>query len=202
MSEQELKLRERASLLALLAVAREVTNSELRTMTGLVIDGDCRRTLNDRGLVKSTMVGRSYVHELTDEGAVWCAAELSAPRPPRSGYGGAALYAMLSGIHRHLTRTGQVLADVFKPDVESQVKAAYADLARGKAISIKLADLREQLDGVPREEVDRALDALARRPGVHVRAEADQKTLTDRDREAAVVLGDTPRHLVLIEAGS
>jgi hypothetical protein len=202
MSEQELSLRERASLLALMAVAREVTNAELRAMTGLVIDGDCRRTLNDRGLVESTMVGRSYVHELTDEGAVWCAAELSAPRPPRAGYGGAALYAVLAGIQRHLTRSGQVLADVLKPDVENQVKTAYADLTRGKATEIRLADLRERLNGVPREDVDRALDALARRPGVHVRAEADQKTLTDRDHDAAVVLGDTPRHLVLIEAGS
>jgi hypothetical protein len=202
MSEQELTLRERASLLALMAVAREVTNAELRTMTGLVIDGNCRRTLNDHGLVESTKVGRSYVHELTDEGAVWCAAELSAPRPPRSGHGGAALYAVLAGIQRHLTRTGLVLADVFKLDVESQVKEAYADLAQGKATENRLADLRERLDGVPRDEVDRALDALARRPGVHVRAEADQKTLTERDREAAVVLGDTPRHLVLIEAGS
>jgi hypothetical protein len=202
MSEQELTLRERASLMALMAAAREVTNAELREMAGLAIDGACRRTLNDRRLVRSTKVGRSYVHELTDEGALWCAAELSAPRPPRSGYGGAALYAVLAGIQRHLTRTGQVLAEVFRPDVESQVKAAYADLARGKVTSIKLADLRERLDGVPREEVDHALDTLARRPGVHIRAEADQKTLTDRDHEAAVVLGDTPRHLVLIEAGS
>jgi hypothetical protein len=199
MPDERLTLSERCVLLVLMAEARELTNADLHAVAGLKLDGKYRKHLNDLGLVGSTMVGRAYVHELTDPGALWCAQELSGERPARSGPAGGALYAILRGLRRHLEDTGHTLPETFKADVQSQVEAAYADITDGSGESIRLAVLRERLDGVPKGEVDRALELLARRADVHVRAESDQKTLTGQDIEAAVVLGGTPRHRLMIE---
>jgi hypothetical protein len=200
MPEERLTVRERAALLVLMAEAREVTNAELRELAGFTLDGACRRRLNDLGLVASAKVGRAYVHELTDDGALRCQAELSAPRPPRAGYAGGALYVLLAGLRRHLDNTGGTLGELFTPDLGHRVETAYRALASRPGDAVPLRALRERLDDVPTDRLDRALTALADRPDVHLRAEADQKSLTEQDRRAALVLGGTPRHTLMIEA--
>ncbi|MFC4373413.1 hypothetical protein ACFO5K_04815 [Nocardia halotolerans] len=199
MSEDRLTLTERCVLLVLMAEARELTNAELSAIAGLELTGKYRRHLNELGLVDSTLVGRAFVHELTDRGAVWCAKEFAGRRPARSGPAGGALYTVLAGLHRYLGESGNALADIFRPDIAAQVETAYAELTRGSGAPVRLAVLRAHLDGVPHGAFDRALGLLARRDGVHVRSEADQKTLTDTDLAAAVVLGGTARHLLTIE---
>ncbi|MFC3966419.1 hypothetical protein [Nocardia jiangsuensis] len=195
-----LTLTQRCVLLVLLAEARELTNAELYGLAGLRLERPQREQLNERGLIASTKVGRTYAHELTDRGAVWCADEMSAQRPARSGPAGGALYSVLAGLRRHLNGTGQVVAEIFRPDVPSRVVAAYAAVTKGGDQPIRLAVLRERLTDVSRSEFDVAIEQLARREGIHVRSEADQKTLTDRDHDAAVELGGTSRHLLTIEA--
>jgi hypothetical protein len=199
MPDGQLTLRERCVLFVLMAEARELTNAEMHAVAGVKLDGKERKRLNGLGLVDSELVKGAYLHTLTDAGGVWCRAELARERPMRSGSAGGALYAVLSGLRRYLDDTGHPLADIFRPDVAGQVEAAYAELTRGAGTPVRLAVLRERLDGVPKDDVDRAIELLSRREGVHVRAEADQKTLTDDDRAAAVVLGGTPRHLLTIE---
>ncbi|MFE6923450.1 hypothetical protein ACFVAV_20670 [Nocardia sp. NPDC057663] len=199
MTDDRLTAIERYVLLVLMAEARELTNAELHAVAGIKLDGKPRRHLNDLGLVTSTMVGRAFVHELTDRGTVWCTEELTRERPAHSGSAGGALYAVLAGLRRHLDESGHTLADVFRPNVAGQVEAAYTELSRGKGTPVRLAILRDRLDGVPTDEFDRALGLLARREGVHVRSEADQKTLTAEDADAAVVLAGTARHLLTIE---
>ncbi|WP_342801448.1 hypothetical protein [Nocardia sp. No.11] len=88
---------------------------------------------------------------------------------------------------------------MFRPNVTGQVESAYTELSRGKGTPVRLASLRDRLDGMPADEFDRALALLSRREGVHVRSEADQKTLTAEDADAAVVLAGTARHLLTIE---
>lgn len=195
-----LTLTQRCVLLVLLAEARELTNAELSGLGGLRLEKPQREQLNALGLIASTKVGRTYAHELTDRGAVWCADEMNAPRPARSGPAGGALYAVLGGLRRYLDGSGQVVAEIFRPDVPSRVVAAYAAAAKGGAHPIRLAVLRERLADVSRDDFDVAIEQLARRSGTHVRSEADQKTLTQRDHDAAVVLGGTARHLLTIEA--
>ncbi|MBP2326187.1 hypothetical protein JOF56_006572 [Kibdelosporangium banguiense] len=199
MPDEQLTLTERSVLLVLMAEAREMTNADLHAVAGLKLDGKYRQRLNDLDLVDSEKVGRAYVHALTDAGTLWCAEELSSERPARSGPAGGALYVILKGLRRHLEDTGHTLSEVFRLDVGSQVEAAYAEITGGNGESVRLAVLRDRLNGVPKDDVDRALELLARREDVHVRAESDQKTLTEQDHEAAVVLGGTPRHRLLIE---
>jgi hypothetical protein len=192
-------------MFALLAQGRPLTNPQLREATGLTLDGENRRKLNDLKLVASEKVGRSFVHELTDDGAVWCENELPSERPDRAGAAGGALYAILGGLHRYLQRTGQRLVDLFpaaepKSELESRIRTAYSKLSSLSGLPwVGLAKLRAELSDVPRDELDRALEELSWQPGVHVQAEANQQALTDADREAAVRFGGSSRHLLKIE---
>lgn len=197
MSVDQLTTRERVTLLALMAEAREVTNTELQAAAGVRLDGEARRRLNDRKLVTSTRPGRSFVHELTDDGWAWCRAELAASRP--AGPGAGVLYAMLAGMDRYLDRAGLQLSDVFRPDVERQIRGAYARLAK-PGVWVGLGALREALPGAARDEVDVELERMAGTPGVHVQAEPNQKALTEADRAAAVRFGGDDRHMLMIEA--
>jgi hypothetical protein len=196
----QLTLRERAALLALMAEARELTNAELRAVAGFPLDGRPRRRLNEQKLVASRRTGRSFTHELTDDGWAWCRAELGASRPERAGYGGGALYALLAGLDRYLARSGLQLSDAFRPDVEMQVRAAYRRLGKPGHWA-RIAALREELPDVPRDAVDAELERLAATPGVHVRAASDQKALTEADHASAVRFGGDDRHLLMVEAG-
>lgn len=200
MSEERLTLHERAALVVLMAAARELTNAELDELAGFKVDGACRRRLNDLGLIVSTKIGRAYVHELTEEGAVWCRAELSARRPPRAGYGGGALYVVLAGLQRYLDATGGALAELFPQDLCHRVETTYHRLASHPGNPVPLLALRDELDDVPSKRLDQTLRTMADRPGVHLWAEADQRSLTDQDRKAALTLGGSPRHTLVIEA--
>jgi hypothetical protein len=197
---QPLNLKERASLLALLAEARPLTNAELHGVAGIKLDGESRRKLNELRLVTSQLKGRAYVHELTEDGAAWCEKELVAERPDRAGSVGGALYAILAGLHRYLQRTGQVLSDVFPPVLDTEIRAAYRRLSTESESSwVGLAALREELADIARSDLDAALQKLSRQPGVHVQAEANQQALTETDRAAAVHFGGSSRHLLKIE---
>ncbi|WBQ05341.1 hypothetical protein [Kribbella sp. CA-293567] len=205
MPAQPLNLKERAVLLALLAEARPLTNAELRESAGITLDGASRLKLNELKLVSSSKEGRAFVHEITDDGAAWCADELTAERPERSGAGGGALYAVLAGLQRYLQRTGQLLSDLFQPaepvdDLETRVRTAYGVLSSKSGSSwVGLAALRAELTDVDRADLDAVLQQLSRQPGVHVQAEANQQALTGEDHEAAVRFGGSSRHLLKID---
>jgi hypothetical protein len=198
---EQLTVPERAALLALMAGARELTNAELHAVAGFTLTGDARRGLNERKLVASRKVGRSFAHELTDDGWARCKAELATERPARSGSLGGALYALLAGLQRHVARSGQPLSEIFQPDVEELIRSAYRDLARAPGDWVGLVQLREHLIGVSRKDVDAELERMASTPGVHVQAEPNQKALTEADRAAAVRFGGDDRHMLMIEAG-
>lgn len=200
MPTDRLSMKEQAALVALMAAAREMTNAELHATVGVTIDGKTRVRLNEQKLVESRKDGQAYVHDLTDDGWEWCAAALSGPRPDGATYVGGVLYAVLSGLDRYLQRSNGKLSTVFRPDVEAQVRAAYFRAARKPGAWVGLGAIRRRLEGVPRQEVDAALDRMIGTPGVHLISEANQKTLTEDDRKAAVKIGGEPKHLLAIEA--
>lgn len=84
--------------------------------------------------------------------------------------------------------------------VESDVRDAYARLVRRPGTDFaSITDLRRALGDLPRQDVDAALKRLIRQRGVLIVPESNQKTLTPADREAAVAIGDQPKHLILIQ---
>ena len=203
MTATDLTGTERAVLLVLMAESRPVPNPELATL-GPALDRTGRDKLNRLGLIESERVGNRFVHELTDRGWRLCRDLLAAGAPPRSTGPAKTLYTVLGALGRYLQHTDLSLADVFGPaappaTVEERIRAAYDVLAPRPGGWVSLTRLRAELD-VPRADVDAALVALHRTPGVSVIPEENQKTLTAEDRAAAVVIGDRPKHLIAIEA--
>jgi len=178
-----------------------VPNPELARL-GPTLDKAGRDTLNALGLVDSERLGNRYVHELTDRGWRMCRDLLDAPPPPRAAGATRALHTVLAGLARHLSAGDLSLADVFgatAASAEDRIRSAYRELASRPGGWVPLARLRAAV-ALPRDDVDAALRALHRAPGVSVIPEENQKTLTAEDRAAAVLIGDRPKHLIAIEA--
>ncbi|WP_374157850.1 hypothetical protein ACEWX3_23775 [Mycobacterium sp. G7A2] len=201
---------ERAVLIVLMAESRPVANPELAAL-GPALDKPGRDKLNALGLIESERVKGRYVHELTDRGWALCRDIVAAGPPPRSTGPAKTLYTVLGALGRYLQRSEVSLAELFWPaetseaetpqdrTLEDRVRVAYARLAPRPGGWVRLAELRAALDDV-RGDVDTALTALSRAPGVSVIPEEDQKKLTPDDRAAAVLIGDRPKHLIAIEA--
>ncbi|WP_326563467.1 hypothetical protein [Micromonospora peucetia] len=82
--------------------------------------------------------------------------------------------------------------------VEALVRAAYHELARKPGAWVGLADLREHLGAQDRATVDAALRAMVGQDGVRIIPVANTKSLTARDRAAAVRIGDEENHTLAI----
>ena len=153
-------------------------------------------------------------HELTDAGWHWCATELSAGPHGKVTSMEGALYAILGGIARHLDDTGQSLADLFRTrpkeapeqpvpgsrdgDIARLIETAYHGLANAPGKFVKISELRAQLAGVSRADLDAALEAMYRSQRVNLIPQANQQALSDADREAALRIGDEFKHLILV----
>ena len=212
MTPTDLTGTERAVLIVLMAESRPVANPELAAL-GPALDKPGRDKLNALGLIESERVKGRYVHELTDRGWALCRDIVAAGPPPRSTGPAKTLYTVLGALGRYLQRSEVSLAELFWPaeaetsedetpgreTLEDRVRAAYARLAPRPGGWVRLAELRAAL-GDARGDVDTALTALSRAPGVSVIPEEDQKKLTPDDRAAAVMIGDRPKHLIAIEA--
>src|SRR5579871_6748269 len=172
MQGEDLSVKERAVLFALMGEAREVSNSELAERAGFRLDGKERRRLNDRKLVDSRKVGRTYAHELTDAGWDWCATHSSEGPQVRASSMEGALYAVLGGLARYLEYSEQSLADVFQRrereakaepvDVADHIRAAYLRLAGEPGKFVKLRELRAEPGDVTRAELDPSLEGMYR----------------------------------------
>jgi hypothetical protein len=197
---------ERAVLLVLMAESRPVPNPELIDF-GPKLDKPGRDKLNGLGLIESHRSGGRFVHELTDRGWRLCHDIFSAGAPPRSTGPAKTLYTLLAAFDRHLRRADLSLADVFgvadadqaPTTVEDHIRNAYATLASRPGAWVGLAHLRAELGHVSRADVDAALRALHRAPGVSLIPEENQKVLTAADEAAAVVIGDQAKHLMAID---
>lgn len=211
MSAESLTPTETLVLLTLLAEARPVSNTELKTL-GPELRAASRRKLTRLGLVATDTSVRPFTHELTDDGWARCRTLLGADTPPRVTPPVRAVYTLLRALGRHLDRADLQLYEVFapateevapvddtSPTVEGRIRAAYRELAREPGAWVGLARLRSALADLPVDEVDRELVRMNRLPDVHLNPEMNQKALGDHDRAAAVVVGDTPNHLLSIE---
>jgi hypothetical protein len=219
----KLSLPEIASLIVLMAEAREVSNNELLQLSGFTLTGKARLKLNDLKLVDTRKVGRTFSHQLTEHGWGLCRELLRAERPARAGAAGGALFALLASVDRGLTRAKLSPADFFMPptvaeptavaeppvgaavavgaagDVESLIRMTYRRLATEPGGWVGLAELRPALKQLSRQEIDDALRNMIGSPGVHLIPVANLKSLTPADRDAALSLGGEDNHALSIE---
>ncbi|HEY7225317.1 MAG TPA: hypothetical protein VH561_17220 [Micromonosporaceae bacterium] len=214
----ELTLHQVAVLSALMVEARELSNAELAELTGGGLTGDDRRQLVCRGLIEERRVGRSYAFELSAQG--WSMG-LSVLAEQSRGKGAAAttIRMLLTGLTRALDvrgvdarsffgseptdgAGGSAMTEPAVPDVdtvEDRIRMSYAKLANEPAGWVSLADLRDLLDDIPRSELDTALKWMAVQPGVRLIPVANLKSLSTRERDAALRFGGEENHAFAIE---
>lgn len=212
MSRDDLSVRQRAVLFALLGEARPVANTELEALIGVRLDGAERRDLNRRRLVESTRAGRTFAHELSDAGWRWCGQQLTAAAGERAGSLERAHHRVFGLFARHLDAAGLTLADIARPapadaatgqaappDLPASIEAGYRSLAAAPGQFVALRELRLRLPARPRPEVDAALAALFAAQRINLIPQSDQRALTDADRAAALRVGGEHKHLISIE---
>lgn len=188
--------RAQMTLFTLLVVARPVTNRELREIAGIEVLGPVRAQLTELGYLNTNRRGSTGVHEITKAGRDWCLTALPMGRPKIARFPSGVVYAILAGLGAFLGRADQDLADVFRPDVEGWIRAVYAELTvRRPGEYVRLAQVREWLGDVPIADELRAMISM---PDVHLKAELDQRKLSEDDHHAAVEIGDELRHLLRI----
>jgi hypothetical protein len=219
-SRDDLTVRQRAVLFALLGRARQVANPELERLIGVRLDGAERRELNERKLVESVKAGRAFAHELTDKGWRWCNEELAAAPGERAGSLERAHYLVFGQLARYLDAAGLSLADIVRPDANADaaadanadaaadanaadlaacVEAAYRSLAPGAGEFVSLRELRLKLPARPRPDVDATLTKMFTAQRVNLIPQSNQRALADADREAALRIGGEYKHLISIE---
>ncbi|RBQ17196.1 hypothetical protein DP939_26900 [Spongiactinospora rosea] len=188
------------------------SNTELSDHVANTLVGKPRTRMNEFGLVESEKRGQTFHHTLTDKGWARCAAELDGSAPPRQGPLGRVLYGVLGVIKGYLDVRDTSLAEFVviargesapepaSADLTQSIRDAYWRLAREPQDWVLLTELRPLLGDAPRDQVDEALRLLGQVSGVHFTPEADQKTLSEDDRRAAVFIGGESKHLLAIEA--
>lgn len=203
------------ALVVLMAEARQLTNKELAGLAGFAITGRDNTVLEDAGLIVTDRGKRPFAHRLTDKGwhTVRTLHTTAAPKEGKSAI--QSLFALLAGVSRALQRLEIAHQDFFDrdaapavpvvqveatPDVEGLIRAAYQGLTDRPGNWVGLAELRGVLGGLDRSVVDEVLLRLVRQPGVRIIPVANKKSLTDRDRDAALRIGAEDSHAIAIAA--
>ncbi|GIH06815.1 hypothetical protein Rhe02_48820 [Rhizocola hellebori] len=206
MSEKRLGIAQRATLLLLMAEGRGLTNKQIKAIGGF-------SPLTGKDLtpiarfIDTTKIGREHVHTLTEAGWAWCRDELSEPPSSGSGTAGGALYSLLGGLGRYLSRNPSVkLKDIFSPviteraEVEVMIRQAYVELRTEPRGWVSLTDLRAKLSGIAKSEVDAVLYQMSRQKVVNIVPPSNRKLMTSADREATIRIGNEDRlHLSIDE---
>ncbi|MEU7972403.1 hypothetical protein AB0B48_10200 [Micromonospora sp. NPDC049089] len=94
--------------------------------------------------------------------------------------------------------TAAPAAPVSAAEVEALVRSAYRDLATAPGAWVGLADVRDRLADTDRAALDAALRAMVGREDVRIIPVANTKSLTARDRAAAVRIGNEDNHALAI----
>lgn len=227
MSANELTGTEVAALMVLMAEARTVRNPEFKELAS-DLKKPSRDKLVRMGAVEVGKEGRTMTLELTDKGWKMCHDLMGSQPPPQASKALFTVLAGLRRwLDREDRRPAEVFFPRDTPatiepiptpanavvtpavreqvprtpaEVEARVRAAYADLAREPGAYLRLSRLRPALDGIPRADQDSALVLLQRQRGVNLIPEENQKTLTDEDRAAAVLVGNQHNHLLAIHS--
>jgi len=215
MTNVSLGLPERSALLALMTFVDKASNPDIDTRYHFKIEKKVRERLVDEGFItayQAKELRNAFVHELTDKGWRHCRDELAAGVPKSAEKGYRLLYGVLRCVDAHMTRSRLELADVFVPDgvpessqargpvaVDEQIQSAYDSLTSRPGGWVSLTRLRDALSHVSRHEVDEALLRLDLQPRTYLISEANQKTLSAADREAAIRIGGEDKHLLSIE---
>jgi hypothetical protein len=189
-----------------------------------------RKALVDQGLLsqaigKSKKGARASFLDLTDKAWAWAghARDVEISASPAAQL---ALQGLLRRLIPFLEQHDFALADLFrdgevarhetsavpiaptppaatfaKDSVRARVEHTCLSLAGGaKKSRVRLSALRKALPAISRQQLDTALIELQREQRLVLFREDNTPALTPEDHAAALLVGDSPRHLIYLEA--
>ena len=178
-----------AFLIILRAEGREISNTEMEARHRVRLTGPVFAKLNGGGYVDSDTKRRPYRHVITSQGRKvleepWAVEDDGERQTAKEKVLWAALMAQPPAAPA--------------ASVAERIRAAYDRLAGAPGRWVELTDLRPQLAGVPKAEVDAALVAMLDDPDVRLEPETFGHRIDGRKREASVDVGGESRHKLAI----
>ncbi|ABD86746.1 hypothetical protein [Rhodopseudomonas palustris] len=181
-----------------------------------------REALIKAGLIESRpRENRALWLTVTDRGWDWAERHLGDPLPEKNYSGAFVLQAWLTRLKTYLQARDLRLADVLAasavPDpggsaeadeapapadpaeLREKIRNAYLAVAGGFNRRALLKDLRAKLPEIDRATLDDALKQMQREQQASLMQLDNRIDVTDADRDAAIQIGNEPRHIVWIE---
>jgi hypothetical protein len=206
-------------LWALLANGGEGFGNEIKPE----VDKPEREALLKAGLISVEKRKRAYWLSVTDRGWRWAEDHLSDSLPDRSYAGTFILAGWLRHLQAFMRATKTPLAEILVPkatdngglkkedaagtasqsadngSLHERIRAAYLALTDGSFNKrALLADIRRCLPDVSRDALDGALMRMQRQGDATLMQLDNRPDITQADREAAIQIGQEPRHILWI----
>ena len=182
-----------------------------------------REALLKAGLISVEKRKRAYWLSVTDRGWRWAEDHLSDTLPDRSYAGTFILAGWLRHLHVFMRSTKTSLAEIMAPiasdnaepgkedtpgtagpppdnsTLNERIRSAYLSITGGSFNKrALLADLRNRLSDINRNVLDEALVRLQRQGDATLMQLDNRPDITQADREAAIQIGQEPRHILWI----
>ena len=182
-----------------------------------------REALLKAGLISVEKRKRAYWLSATDRGWRWAEDHLSDTLPDRSYAGTFILAGWLRHLQAFMRATDTPLAEILVPkatdsggpakenapgaanaptdhgSLRERIRAAYLALTGGSFNKrALLADIRRRLSDVGRDALDNALVLMQRQGDATLMQLDNRPDITQADREAAIQIGQEPRHILWI----
>ena len=171
--------------------------------------------LEREGLLKAGLIDvekrkrGAYWLSVTDRGWRWAEDHLSDKLPDRSYAGTFILTAWLKHLQTFMRASNTSLADILAPrkitatpDYEmlrEQIRTAYLAVTGGNLNRrALLTDIRRRLPNIDRGALDNALELMQRRGDAILMQLDNRPDVTPADEEAAIQIGQEPRHILWI----
>lgn len=213
-STDNLSAIESAVLVVLMIESREVLNTELVKDYSITLSPVSRKKLAEQLHYITVDTSKKPMRLSLDE-AGW--ARCRRPFDFNSSgakFNGAALTLLMAAVQRDLERTGRSPAMMFgpqpaatppaarsvvaHPDLLEQIRLTYKQFATQPGDWVNIADIRETISSVARDDLDAALRELEQQRDVNIVPQANEKALSDRTRDAAVIIGRQHKHFIAI----
>lgn len=212
-SSDELSAIESATLIVLMAENRDIPNTELVKKFYLKLAPASRSKLTSLGYVHVDTSVKPMIFRLTDAGWARCKEPFDF-KDSGAKFTGAALGTLVRAVQEDLRRCNRSPAMMFDPGIQpvaapephtvttddllAEIRLEYKALAQSPGDWVNVADLRERFGSVRREDMDAALRELEQQRDVNIVPQADENSLSERTRQAAVIIGRQPKHFIAI----
>ncbi len=149
--------------------------------------------------------GRGKRAALTEKGWAWAQENLDA-EVSQSKLAAEVLKAVLKHLKRYMETLGLALSEVIRPnptysgaDLEELVREVYFGLSGGRSnIRIRLSELRNGLQGVPRPDLDSILLRMQGDGLLSLYGLDDPKEIRIEDEQAAINIAGFEKHIVYL----